>query len=88
MFQNITKFSFIHDQFTRMFSDKCMFCTSLILEKKHLTEQNSICIVENHTIGLPACVQYGMTLPNNQHFADAIYKVSVVALADPRCSRH
>ncbi len=29
----------------------------IILEKKHLTEQNSICFIENHPIRLPDCIQ-------------------------------
>ncbi len=82
----------MHDQFSRMFSDKLKTVLEhilIILERKYLSVQNSICFVEKHPIRLPACVKKGMTQLNSSHFVGAIYKMSVVIVSpDPQCFRH
>ncbi len=51
------KFSFIHDQFTRMFSDKFMLCNSIRSYFDNCGEEtNNICFVANYQIRLPACI--------------------------------
>ncbi len=52
----------------------------IILDKKHLAEQNGICFGRKSSNQIACLCSVGMIQPNSPNFADSIYKVYVAVI--------